>query len=231
MPEKVDAAPRPESDGRATRWDDHKADRRDRILDAAMAAIDEGGADIGVKQIAERAGVPRSVVYRVFKDRGDLDEQLRARILERLMEHVTPGLTPEGTIEEAIANAVDNYLRWIVESPRLHQFLGIGSASHRTTGSRAVTGTKTAIAVQLSAMLDAILRTQGKDPALAETMAFGLIGLVDVSVNRWLSSSQSEVGIDQLADFLTVSIWQVLDGNLRRMGVTIDPTTPVSRLF
>ncbi|MFE3289558.1 TetR/AcrR family transcriptional regulator [Rhodococcus sp. NPDC059234] len=231
MPERVDATARPGPDGRATRWDDHKADRRDRILDAAIAAIEEGGADVGVKQIAERAGVPRSVVYRIFSGRGDLDEQLRARILERLMEHVTPGLTPAGTIREAIVDAVDNYLRWIVEAPRLHQFLGTGSPSHRTTGSRAVTGTKTAIAVQLTGLLEEVLRSLGKDSGLAESLAFGLIGLVDVSVNRWLSNPQSALTIEQLSDFLTVSIWQVLDGNLRRLGVDVDPTTPVARLM
>lgn len=228
MPPTVESA---QPDGRATRWDDHKAERRDRILVAAMAAIDEQGPDVGVQQIAERSGLPRSVVYRIFKDRGDLDEQLRARILERLMEHVAPALAPTGTIEEAIARAVENYLRWIVESPHLHQFLGTGSASRRTTGSRAVTGTKTAIAVQLAGLFDAVLRSFDKDPALAETLAFGLTGLVDVSVNRWIGNPQSALPVDQLAEFLTVSIWQVLDGNLRRLGVTIDPSTPVTDLL
>ncbi|MFC7446707.1 TetR/AcrR family transcriptional regulator [Rhodococcus daqingensis] len=230
MPERVDALTRPGPDGRATRWDDHKADRRDRILEAAIDAINEGGSDVGVKQIAERAGVPRSVVYRIFKDRGDLDEQLRARIIERLMVHVTPALTPAGTIEAAIGSAVDNYLRWIVEAPRLHQFLGTGSPSHRTIGSRVVTGTKTAIAVQLTELLESVLRSLRKDTDLAETLAFGLIGLVDVSVNRWLSNPQSGLSVEQLADFLSVSIWQVLDGNLRRIGVTLDPSTPLSDL-
>lgn len=230
MSENVDTAPRPGPDGRATRWDDHKADRRDRILDAAMAAINEHGTDVGVKQIAERAGLPRSVVYRVFKDRGDLDEQLRARILERLMGHVSPGLTPAGTVEEAIAGAVDNYLRWIVGAPRLHQFLGIGSPSQRTTGSRAVTGTKTAIAVRLTGLLESVLRSRGAETELAETLAFGLIGLVDVSVNRWLSNPDSALDVEQLREFLTASIWQVLDGNLRRIGITIDPATALTDL-
>ncbi|MFD4180524.1 TetR/AcrR family transcriptional regulator [Rhodococcus sp. NPDC058514] len=229
-PMPAETARRAPTDGRATRWDDHKAERRDRILEAAMDAINEGGSDVGVQQIAERAGVPRSVVYRIFKDRGDLDEQLRARILERLMEHVTPGLTPAGTIEEAITSAVDNYLRWIVEAPRLHQFLGTGSPSHRTTGSRVVTGTKTAIAVQLTGLLESVLRSLGKDSDLAESLAFGLIGLVDVSVNRWLSNPQSALTVEQLADFLSVSIWQVLDGNLKKIGVTIGPSTRLSDL-
>ncbi|MDJ0113003.1 TetR/AcrR family transcriptional regulator, partial [Rhodococcus erythropolis] len=45
-------------DGRSTRWNDHKEQRKARILDAALDAVNEGGADVGVQQIAERADVP-----------------------------------------------------------------------------------------------------------------------------------------------------------------------------
>ena len=107
MPDKVETAASPQGDGRATRWEDHKAERRIRILEAAMDAINEDGPDGGVQQIANRADVPRSVVYRIFTDRGDLDEQLRGRIIERLMADLAPTLTPEGTVGEAIARAVE----------------------------------------------------------------------------------------------------------------------------
>jgi AcrR family transcriptional regulator len=49
----------PAVDGRATRWDDHKAERRTRVLDAALTVIDLYGASVGVQQIAEEAGLPR----------------------------------------------------------------------------------------------------------------------------------------------------------------------------
>lgn len=230
MPDKVDTATSPPGDGRATRWEDHKAERRSRILDAAMDAINEDGPDVGVQQIAQRADVPRSVVYRIFTDRGDLDEQLRGRIIERLMADLAPTLTPEGTVGEAIARAVETYLAWIVEFPRLHQFLGTGSPSRRTTGSRVVTGTKTAIALQLAGLLAAVLEKVADNADLAEPLAFGLVGLVDASVNRWLSNPQSTLGSDAVAQFLEVSIWQVLHGNLQGIGVHVDLTTPVSEL-
>lgn len=220
-----------EVDGRSTRWDDHKAQRRERILQAAIDTINESGSDIGVQQIAERAGVPRSVVYRHFKDRGDLDEAIRARIIDKLMANLAPALTPSGDIGQAIDQAVDTYLDWIVGSPRLHQFLGTGSASRRTTGSRVVTGTKTAIAVQLTGLLELVLKSLGHDPVLAETLAFGLIGLVDVAVNRWLAHANAQLPLDQLRGFLAVSIWQVLDGNLRTLGTTLSPQTLISDLL
>lgn len=231
MSDNAETVPAAEPDGRATRWNDHKAQRRERILQAAIDAINESGSDVGVQQIAERANLPRSVVYRVFTGRSDLDEQIRARIIDMLMADLAPVLTPEGSIDDSITRAVDTYMRWIVEVPRLHQFLGTGSATRRTTGSRVVTGTKTAIAVQLTGLFETLLRGLDKGTQLAESLAFGVIGLVDVSVNRWLSNSQSALSIEELADFLTVSIWQVIDGNLRTIGAVLDPATPISELL
>ncbi|MCZ4277664.1 MULTISPECIES: TetR/AcrR family transcriptional regulator [Nocardiaceae] len=217
----------PESavDGRTVRWADHKAERRTRILDAGVAVIGEKGPDVGVETIARRAGVPRSVVYRVFKDRSDLDEQLRVRILGILLDRLA--VDPMGTIGEAVADGVDSYLSWVVEFPQLHLFLGIGSASRRTEGSRTVTGAKTAVAVKVTAVFDMNLRARNADPALAETLAFGLIGLIDHSVNRWLANPERAIDEQQLAEFLKLSIWQVVDGVAKREGIEIRPSDPV----
>lgn len=218
------------TDGRATRWDDHKMQRRDRILEAALEAVEDGGTDIGVQQIAERAQVPRSVVYRIFADRGDLDEQIRLRIIDVMMTELGPVLTPHGTVHEAIELAVDTYLRWIVAHPRLHAFLGKGAPSRKSVGSRAVTGTKTAIGVQLGDLLAGILDRREVTSNLAEPLAFALVGLVDATVNRWLSQQDGAVSSDELARFLAASIWSVLEGNLRQMGITVELSTPISTL-
>ncbi|KAA0017672.1 TetR/AcrR family transcriptional regulator [Antrihabitans cavernicola] len=218
------------TDGRTTRWDDHKAARKDRILEAAIDAINDGGSDIPVQEIADRAGLPRSVIYRIFKDRSDLDEQLRARIVDRLMAEVTPALTPRGTVGESIGRAVETYVGWIVDYPGLHQFLGTGSASRRTTGSRVVTGTKTAIGVDLAGLFDAMLAGRPQHAETAETLAFALLGLVDATVNRWLVSPGPRLSSNGLAAFLETSIWHVLDGALRDFGFVVTKSTPVSEL-
>ncbi len=185
-------------DGRSTRWNDHKEQRKARILDAALDAVNEGGADVGVQQIAERADVPRSVVYRIFKDRADLDEQLRVRILEMMMTDLAPTLTPKGTVGEAISRAVETYLQWIVKYPRLHHFLGKGSPSTRATGSKVVTGTKTAIAVQLGNLLGTILTSRGKPSKMAEPW---------LSASSDWSTSASTVGSASRVPMCPVRNW------------------------
>lgn len=47
------------ADGRATRWEEHRDQRRATLIEAAVAAIDEHGADASIAQIAATAGVSK----------------------------------------------------------------------------------------------------------------------------------------------------------------------------
>ncbi|MCG8915272.1 TetR/AcrR family transcriptional regulator [Actinokineospora sp. PR83] len=222
--------PAPEVDGRSTRWDAHKAQRRLQVLDAALAVIEQHGPDIGVKQIADRVGVPRPVIYRHFQDRADLDEQIRAHVIGSLMAELAPTLRPDGTVTEAIRRAVDTYLGWIDRHPHLHAFLG-AHTREATGGSRVVASTKTAIAVEAGKLFAAVLTRFGKDPDLAPSLAVGVVGFVDATVNRWLADKRRPLSSARLAEFLTVSIWSLMSGNLAALGVAIDPDQTVVELL
>lgn len=218
------------ADGRSTRWDAHKSQRRRHLLDAAVAAIEAGGPHVGVRQIAESAGVPRSVVYRHFKDRADLDEQISQCIVDQLMSELAPTLRPSGTATEAIHRVIATYLDWIARHPRLHAFLGAHSNAP-AGGSRVVAGTKAAIAAQAAELLTTAARAAGKDTGFAESVAAGLVGFVDATVNHWLADKRQTLSAEQFAEFLTHSIWSLLDGNARALGVRIDPQRPVRELL
>lgn len=223
-------APKPEADGRSTRWESHKARRRAEVIEAAVAAIEADGLDIGVKQIAGRVGVPRSVVYRHFKDRADLDEQIRQHVVELLMVRLAPTLRPGGTVMEAIRRAIDAYLDWIEHHPLLHAFLGKGM-SRAAGASPAVVGTKTAIAADVGHLFAAVLRRHRVANDLASSIAFGLVGFVDATVNHWLADRDRTLTAAELAALISRSIWHVLDGNLRALGIELDPDTPVADLL
>lgn len=214
-----------ENDGRARRWDAHKTRRRADFLDAAVATIEERGPHVGVKQIAEHAGLPRPVLYRHFRDRQDLDEQIRETIVCRLMAELVPTLTPDGTPRQTIRNAVGTYLGWIDRNPRLHQFLGTGSNRAHDPGSRVIVGTKTAIAGHLAELFSGVLRSLDVRADIAEPLAFAVVGLVDSTVNRWLSAASPQWDSGELADFLSSAVWNLVEGQLRGIGIQLDPDT------
>src|SRR5918994_2066962 len=112
-------------DGRQARWDKHNQERRQVILDAAVAVVEAGepGAEFHVQQIAERAGINRSVVYRHFTDRADLDHAILVEIVEGVMEQLLPALTLDGTVRDIIDRIVVAYVDWAASHPALHRLV------------------------------------------------------------------------------------------------------------
>lgn len=225
------ATERHAADGRSSRWDEHNAQRRLDVLDAAIEAIERHGVGVTVKQIADRLGLPRPVVYRHFDGRTDLDEQIRARILEMLLAELEPALRPEGTVAEAVRHAVGTYLAWVDRHPRLHHFLGTGRHHERVTGSPVVSGARNAIAAQLAALFAEALSLVGKDASFARPMAFGVIGLVDGVVNAWRSDSTSAITPAEITSRLTDSLLALIESNARALGVDVHADTPVGELL
>ncbi|WP_336085673.1 TetR/AcrR family transcriptional regulator [Nocardia sp. SSK8] len=230
MPNPESAPSTTTSDGRSQRWNGHKAERRDQILVAAVTAIRQGGAEVGVKDIAERAGVPRSVVYRLFGDRDDLDEHVRIRIISELMTRLTPVLSPEGTVGNAVTRAVETYLGWIVTNPHLHRFLAAGS-KRAATSSTSVSEARTAVAEQVSRLFASSIERHGGAADIAEPLAFGLVGMVDNSVNRWLGRGMQPLTADELSRVLQRWIVHTIVVAMADVGVDVKEQTPVIDLF
>ncbi len=219
------------ADGRDTRWNDHRLQRRDLILAASLTCIERDGVGVGVAAIADEAGLPRSVVYRLFRDREDLDEQIRTRIIEEMMLDLAPALDPRGTAYDAVGHAVRTYVAWVDRRPRLHQFLGTGSATKPKTGSRVVTGTRTAVALAVVDLVQDFLGRRSTHPVpdgAAENLAFAMVGLVDGAVNRWVAHPESRSSADELTTFLTDALWGVITSTASRFGLRVDRRTRLS---
>src|SRR5689334_12540491 len=85
-------------DGRRLRWLAHNQARRRVIIDAAVRVLEraEPGEDIQVQLIAEEAGLARTVLYRHFHDRVDLDLAVQQRICKDLGKELLPALSYDG---------------------------------------------------------------------------------------------------------------------------------------
>lgn len=233
MSQALDAAT-PEDDrpdGRDRRWDDHRQERRARLLAAAITLIDRDGGEVGVAAIAAEAGIPRSVVYKLFRDREDLDEQIRAQIITEMTATLTPLLVPRATLREMVRVAVTTYVDWVSAHANLHRFIGIGSTSRPTPGSPAIAGGKTAFAQSVTDLVGALLpqMTQGaKLPrGAAENLAFALTGITDSVVNRWLLAGRSRSSKRELCRFLTAASCAVIESAAELSGIEIDLDAPV----
>ncbi|PSM43173.1 TetR/AcrR family transcriptional regulator [Streptomyces dioscori] len=218
----------PQTDGRSTRWDDHKAQRQLDLVDAAVALIEDEGTRFKLQRLAERVGLPRSVLYRHFKDRATLDELIRRRVVESFMRGIEPTLTFDGTIEESVRRVVGAHLDWVAQHPRLYAYMGVGE--HAMGDGSLVADTKAAIALMLSDRFGDVLKALGVPEAPIRSVAIGIVGFVDTSVNQWVRDEQRELSEEELRAMLCRSVWAVLDATLRNLGVELSPQQRVADL-
>ncbi|MEV7139576.1 TetR/AcrR family transcriptional regulator [Streptomyces tauricus] len=218
----------PQIDGRSTRWDDHKAQRQVDLVDAAVALIEDEGTRFKLQRLAERVGLPRSVLYRHFKDRATLDELIRRRVVESFMRGIEPTLTFDGTIEESVRRVVGAHLDWVAQHPRLYAYMGVGE--HAMGDGSLVADTKAAIALMLSERFADVLKALGVPQAPIRSVAIGIVGFVDTCVNQWVRDERRELSEEELREMLCRSVWAVLDATLRNLGVQLSPQQRVADL-
>ncbi|WP_329060705.1 hypothetical protein [Amycolatopsis sp. NBC_01480] len=89
-----------------------------------------------------------------------------------------------------------------------------------------VADVKTVIARQLTQLFEYYLPIFGMDTHIAETIAFGVVGLVDSSAAQWLENPHGVTKVE-LAGLLARWIWRILDDTLRAGGIELDPHRPL----
>ena len=215
-------------DGRSTRWDQHRNERRTAIITAAVAALEEHGPDALTGQIAQRAGVPRTHVYRHFEDKQALDLAVSAHIGRQMAEEIRAGLSTKGSARKIISAAIDHHLGWIEAHPSLYRFLAQHAYAVGATGSHGADDAKAVFAAELTALFQRYLTALGVDAAPVERVVVGFVGLVDTTAAWWLE--RRDPPREALTRELTEQVWLLIDRRLRGYGLTLDPDQPLPAL-
>lgn len=216
-------------DGRRVRWEEHKRERRQLIIDAAIAVIEEHppGTTIHVQQIAERAGLARPAVYRHFADRADLDRAVQEQVIGRLLAELDPGVVLQGSVEQVILRIVEAYVTWAAEHPALHRVaVREAAGAEGTSPLRAAVQQIADLVHQLFAVgaerLGIVL--DDDDLAALDPFIFGLVAQAVGTVRHWLARPQRTPSAPALARRMADSVWFLIDGHVRARGGVIDPT-------
>lgn len=227
--------PLPRVDGRAVRWDEHRAERRLLVLDAAVAAIEEAppGAEINLQQIADAAGLVRTVLYRHFDGRAGLQREVRGHIVSMIADAVILNITLEGCIDEIIDRALRGFVGWVDEHANLYVWcereLGDGQESQLLALTQSIADQISAVIVIAAGLLGR--EFDDEENAALELLTFGIIGQVRGTVGSWVRRAERKPGVDVLVAMLHRSMWLQIDDQARLFGFDLDPTVPVTDLF
>jgi AcrR family transcriptional regulator len=215
------ADPTEHPDGRRLRWTQHRADRRAAFVAAGAEAVDRFGPQASAEQIAEVAGVSRTVLYRYFRDREDLRQAIADHVADLVVQSVLPNLqlSPQSTPRQVIEAVISVIIGWLDEHPNLYFFL-----RGRRDGT-SLQSVESTLADRVAALLKVFLMFFGIDDDKAEPGAYGIVGLVEATGSWWLS--KRSMSREKLTELLCGGVWNLLEGTARANRVHIGYDEPL----
>jgi len=215
-------------DGRRTRWDDHRRDRREQLVDAAILAIRASGAGAGMDEVAAAAGTSKTAVYRYFGDRGELYLAVCTRVSERLVVQLSQALAVEHDPRRQLGAAIDAYLRVIEADPEVYRFIHHRPVVDRSVAADPVRDLSALVGAHVAEVIGQRLASDGLDASAAGPWGHGIVGLVQSAADHWLAQP-SGMSREALRDHLTDLAWGGLAGILAATGRQVDATPPIWR--
>lgn len=221
-------------DGRQARWEHHNQERRRVILTAAIEVIEATphGHEVSLAAIAERAGVGRTVIYRHFTDRSELDREIRVAILDEVWARLLPALSLEGSILQIIERVVAEYVGWAAEHPALHRVAGSAEPDDENPLDKGLSMIAGRVTELIETAVDLLhVDVTDEQRAALDPLAHGLVGAVFGAVRRWLSRPVREPSAEVLVQLATASVWYLLKGHARALGVELRADQPIEELL
>jgi AcrR family transcriptional regulator len=123
----------PARDGRSARWTRHREQRREDLLDVARVLIHERGPDVTMEEIAAASGTSKSIIYRYFSDKNQLQRALGISILSHMHRRLSAEVAaleesraatdaPVGA-DDRIRVMVATYIETAQSSPHVYAFI------------------------------------------------------------------------------------------------------------
>lgn len=227
--------PKRETDGRKRRWQQHNAERRQAIIDAALTVLGrdaEPSGGLSVQQIADEASVHRTVLYRYFDDRTDLDVAIQREICDRARESLLATVTLEGTPHEIVHRIVAAYVDWAVEHRSLMRFAERDIAGAAT---KPLEDAINQIAEQIELIIGGFLAIIGVEVSESDRDAltpyvFLLVGGVMAGVRNWTSRDELRPPTAEFTRLLAHVTWLQIEGLAQARSIEV-PDLPVEQLL
>jgi AcrR family transcriptional regulator len=173
--------------------------RRAQIVDAATVSFHQRDpSSVSLEEVAERAGVSRSLVYAYFGDRGGLIAAVYLRNVERLDDELGQVIETALPDEMRLARIVRRYLEFARDNaPAWHLMAATGGVQHP------------AVQAARRRRIERIASAWGGAPE-ARLLARGVIGLLEAAALDWIEYQDCE--LDRAADVLFAVLWSGLSG-------------------
>jgi len=183
-----------------TRRGEHREQRRESLLDAAVRVIRRRGIETSIEHVAAEVGVTRPIIYRYFGDTHGLRQAVAARFAEQLLGRIrsTFESAKPGTGRDVTRAAIDSYLAFVERESEVYRYLTRGPREE-------VASFADAVGNELASIIERGLTANGRDHRIAQPWAHGLVGMVHQAGDWWLANRT--MSRRRLAEHLTALAW------------------------
>jgi AcrR family transcriptional regulator len=186
------AAPAPAAPPRRSRLDPEA--RRAQIVESAARVFrGRDPATVRFEEVAQAAGVSRSLVYAYFGDRGELIAAVYLHSLSGLDDELSRLLRDVPVDQSRLAGVVRTFLLLAEENADAWRlFRAAGAVDHA------------AVQAARRARCQRIADTWGGGPA-ERLLAQGLVGMLEAAASGWIE--HGECSLDDAVELLTRALW------------------------
>jgi AcrR family transcriptional regulator len=207
-------------DGRDTRWQEHRVERRATLVDSALRAIRTHGAAVTIDEIALASGTSKTVLYRYFGDRNGLYLAVADRVASNILAEVRPRfafLAESGHVADLVRGLADAYIGLVDRDPAIYLFVMNRPPSLPAGTGDPATGIADRIAIELAVAIRDEQRRRGTSGGAVETLSFGIVGFIRTATGHWLESGAGatlarDALIQLITSTFTTSVAEAVDG-------------------
>ncbi|MET1064438.1 MAG: TetR/AcrR family transcriptional regulator [Arthrobacter sp.] len=200
-------------DGRASRWQLHREERRRELIKSARKAVHALGSDASMEDIAAAAGTSKSVFYRYFGDKAGLQQAVGEVVLSQMQRRIQEAAQSAQTPREGLLAMVSAYLQMAETSPNVYAFVTRYSPGDTgaADGTIATAGALGHFFAAISDMIARPMRSHLSESAGREAVIGywpnAAIGLVRNAGEQWLASPASPSKPDQESMARQITDW------------------------
>ncbi len=184
------------TDGRSTRWQEHRDSRRREAPRTVRHVVDERGDDLSMEQISEFSGTTKAVLYRYFTDRAGLQEAMGDWAMQVIANSLDEASTTVADSDDArpvdrrdtLEAMIRAFVGLAAGAPNVYRFCdqAVGRFDPGEQG-----GFFSEVADLLAERLDLDVTDSRFDGDDGRLWAAGAIGFVRAATETWLKSPGS----------------------------------------